>query len=161
MRNAVVGALFTSILFSSAAFAIPMMVTGDLVVMPNTPSGEGNPNSIVCRAPQQLPGSDRLGPKSCGFNYEWAQLTATVTDRRMVANPTGKGNPDAVTCREPQALGTSAMAIRIQHYGPEICRTNRFWADLMSSRKLVAANGAIVPEPRWMPTIDTHLQLPR
>jgi hypothetical protein len=74
------------------------------------------------------------------------------------ANPTGKGDPDAVTCRAPQPV-RSEMAMRIDHQGPTICQTNRFWADLIKTHRMVAANGAIVPEP--MPRIDTNQPLPK
>ena len=167
MRIAVAGAFFACLLSSPSAFTASV-VTGDPVVMPDTPSGEGDPSTIVCRAPQQLSGNDRLGPKSCGYNYEWAQLTAhgkdlasdgkMVIDRRTVSNPKGKGNPDAVTCREPKLIGPRGMALRIQHYGPEVCETNRFWANLNKSRKIVAENGAIVPELEWWPTTVSHPQ---
>ena len=82
---------------------------------------------------------------------------ATVTGDRMVANPTGKGDPDAVTCREPQSV-RSEMAMRIVHDGPTICHPNRFWADLIKSHKVITANGEVVNDPRWLPTIETNLQ---
>jgi hypothetical protein len=119
--------------------------------MPDTPSGKGDPNGIVCRAPQRIAHSDRFGPKTCAYNFEWWYFTThgkdlaadgeTVIERRTVAHPTGKGNPEAVTCRDPQYLGGS---LRIRHFGPEVCQTNRFWADLIKDRKAVDANGRIV-----------------
>jgi hypothetical protein len=38
-----------------------------------TPTGEGNPDGITCRPPQQLPGSRLLGPEVCKSNALWAQ----------------------------------------------------------------------------------------
>lgn len=38
-----------------------------------TPNGEGPPNLVVCRAPQQVPGSRLLGPRVCRINAVWAQ----------------------------------------------------------------------------------------
>ncbi len=38
-----------------------------------TPSGEGNPNAVVCRAPQMMPGSRLPGPRVCKINAIWAQ----------------------------------------------------------------------------------------
>lgn len=86
-----------------------------------------------------------------------AFAATAVTGDRMVANPTGKGNPDAVTCRVPQPV-RSEMAMRIFHDGPIVCHPNRFWADLIKSHKVVTANGEVVNDPRWPPTIDTGLQ---
>ena len=69
-----------------------------------TPSGHGDPESVVCRAPQPLP-SGGMGPRICLRNVIWVRLTRTaqdlsadgksVFDRPNVANPTGEGNPDA------------------------------------------------------------------
>jgi hypothetical protein len=39
----------------------------------NTPTGEGDPNAITCRAPQALPGQRLLGPQVCKTNAIWAQ----------------------------------------------------------------------------------------
>lgn len=41
--------------------------------VPSTPSGEGNPDEIVCRAPQQMPNSRLPGPRVCKTNAVWAQ----------------------------------------------------------------------------------------
>jgi hypothetical protein len=158
MRRVAVGALF--VLLPLSVYASPLTIPAASVVMPDTPSGKGDPNTIVCRAPQRLADSDQFGPKACGYNSEWWQLTAhgkdlapdgkTVIDRRTVANPNGSGNPDAVTCRAPMDIGGS---LRIRHYGPEVCETNQFWADLNKSRKVVDAHGVIVSKPTLMPTI--------
>ena len=153
MRDTILLASCVTLLISTSAYAAPVETTDNAVVMTDTPSGEGNPNIIVCRAPQELPGSALFGPKLCGYNYEWWQLTThgkdlardgkTVIDRKMVADPRGTGNPDAVTCREPQPLPRRG-GLRIDHFGPEVCQTNRFWASLIKDRKAVAANGYIV-----------------
>src|SRR5207302_5742288 len=113
------------------------------VVMASTPSGEGDPDTIVCRAPQRIADSGQFGPEACGHNYEWQRLAMngkdlapdgkTLIDRPTVANPKGEGDPDAVTCRTPR------FVIR----GPliEVCRTNRFWADLIKNQQMVDAHG--------------------
>jgi hypothetical protein len=157
MRIVIAGALFASLLLSASAFAAPFAAPAEDIasaaVMPDTPSGEGNPNTIVCRAPQQLPGSAQFGPKRCGYNYEWWQLTAhgkdlapdgvTVIDRPMVASPRpkGHGNPDAVTCRKPMSLPEPGL-----NFGPEVCQTNRFWADLIRKGQKVNAEGIVGPD---------------
>jgi hypothetical protein len=38
------------------------------------PAGEGDPDAISCRAPQQLGGSRLMGPEICKRNREWAKL---------------------------------------------------------------------------------------
>lgn len=118
-------------------------------VMPITPSGEGDPDAIVCRAPQALTGSGAMGPQVCMHNSVWARLTMTGQDlsadgksvflRPTVSDPTGEGNPDAVTCRQPAQFTAS----RTRH-GPKVCLTNRYWADLTAHQKRVDSNGQIV-----------------
>jgi len=39
------------------------------------PTGEGDPDAIACRKPQQLPGWHFMGPEICKRNREWAALT--------------------------------------------------------------------------------------
>ena len=121
----------------------------DPPVMPQTPSGSGDPNAIVCRAPQPLPGSGALGPRVCMHNSVWARLTMTGQDlspdgtrvllRPTMADPAGDGDPEAVTCRRPAPVTGS----RTRH-GPEVCLTNRYWADLAAHQKRVDTNGQIV-----------------
>jgi hypothetical protein len=156
MRHAIAGALFAC-LFSPGALAVPVSAPADPVIMPDTPSGTGDPNTMVCRAPQRVPDSDRLGPKICGINREWWQLTAhgkdlapdgTVIDRPMEWSPKGHGNPDAVTCRKPKSLPEPGFNL-----GPEVCQTNRFWADLVKNYKTVDAYG-VVSGAAW-PAIPT------
>jgi hypothetical protein len=121
----------------------------DLPVLPETPSGQGDPDAIVCRAPQALPQPGALGPKVCMHNNVWLRLTMTGQDlsadgkhvilRPTVEEPTGAGNPDAVTCRRPVAITAS----RAKH-GPEVCLTNRHWTELTAQQKRIASNGQIV-----------------
>jgi hypothetical protein len=148
MRTATVGAL-SACLLSTEAFAVPAAVPASALVMPDTPSGMGDPNAIVCRAPQRTADSDQFGPKICGYNYEWWQLTThgkdlapdgkTVTDRPVEWSPKGHGNPDAVTCRKPKSLPEPGF-----HLGPEICQTNQFWADLVKNHKIMDARGEVI-----------------
>lgn len=116
------------------------------VVMPDTPNGEGDPNTIVCRAPQRMADSGQLGPQACGHNYEWQKLAMngkdlapdgkTLIDRPTVANPKGDGNPDAITCRTPKFVMIGPLV--------EVCLTNRFWADLIKNHQIVDARGVVV-----------------
>jgi hypothetical protein len=88
-----------------------------------------------------------------GFVTSLLFSTGVIAAPATVANPTGKGDPDGVTCRTPQPV-KSEMAMRIVHPGPTICRTNAFWAELIKSHHVVAADGAIVPEA--IPTTATN-----
>jgi hypothetical protein len=128
-------------------------------VMPETPSGQGDPDAIVCRAPQPLPGAGALGPKICMHNNVWARLTMTGQDlaadgksvfpRPTVAEPTGNGNPDAVTCRRP----TVVTASRTRH-GPEVCLTNRHWKELAAKQQRINSAGQIVSTKMTGPAAD-------
>ena len=153
MRMAVVGAAFANLLFLSRAFAAEPAVaaskmTGTVMpvlanVMPDTPSGAGDPDTVVCRAPQRAEGSGQPGPQVCRQNSEWWKLAMTgkdlapdgrtEIDRPTVASPTGEGDPDAVTCRAPKSLA-------------RVCQTNRFWANLIKNHQTI--DGPTVDNPR-------------
>jgi hypothetical protein len=50
-------------------------VTGDrLKRSADMPTGEGDPDAISCRAPQQLADSRLMGPEICKYNREWTKL---------------------------------------------------------------------------------------
>ena len=132
--------------------ATPVLAAADAAdppVMPETPGGVGDPNAIVCRAPQALPGSGAMGPKVCMHNSVWARLTVTGQDlsadgksvfpRPAVADPAGDGNPDAVTCRRPAQITASRT-----RRGPEVCLINHTWADLAAHDKRIDSNGQVV-----------------
>jgi beta-lactamase regulating signal transducer with metallopeptidase domain len=63
---------------------------------------------------------------------------AAVLDAR------GDGDPDAMTCRAPQALPGSRLP------GPQICKTNRVWAQLRADGKDIGADGAVISRSRSM-----------
>jgi hypothetical protein len=133
-------------LLSGPAFAVPD--DPSYPVMPDTPSGTGDPNAVTCRAPQPL-ASGGLGPKICMKNEIWVRLSLTgkdlsadgkaVFDRPSVEQPTGDGNPDAVTCRKPVSL----TATRIR-FGPQVCLTNAQWKDIAAKNMFVTTMGDIV-----------------
>jgi hypothetical protein len=118
-------------------------------VMANTPSGLGDPNAIVCRAPQPLAGSGQMGPQICMHNNVWARLSLTGQDlaadgksvfaRPTVDQPTGEGNPDSVTCRTPVPLTASRT-----RRGPEVCLTNGQWKDIAAKQLRVNEAGVVV-----------------
>jgi len=146
MRNTVFGAFFVSLLASMSAFAAPVSNADNTVVMPDTPSGEGDPNATVCRAPQHIAGSDQLGPQVCLHNSEWQKVAMngkdlapdgkTLIDRPTVDAPKGDGNPDAVACRTPRFTKEGRRI--------EVCRTNRFWADAIKRHVMVNDLGQAV-----------------
>jgi hypothetical protein len=132
-------------LLATPAFAA---TDADAPVMPETPSGMGDPQALTCRAPQPLP-SGGMGPRICMHNEIWARLTITgkdlsadgksVFERPTTAEPSGNGNPDAVTCRRPSALTASRT-----RRGPEVCLTNGHWKQLAAEHKRVNSAGVIV-----------------
>jgi len=121
------------------------------VVLPITPNGGGDPEAIVCRAPQRLADSDQLGPTVCISNHEWRQMAMngkslapdgkTLINLPTMDNPKGDGDPEAVTCRTPVYLQASDTLIR--RFGPEVCQTNQFWADVIKKHQMVDAQGVV------------------
>lgn len=65
----------------------------------------------------------------------------------LAQTPSGEGDPDAVSCRPPQILpGT-------RRRGPEVCKTNRVWAQYRKDGMDVAADGIHdVASERWRST---------
>ena len=88
-----------ALLASLSLFTLATAQAAEFPVMTETPSGEGDPDAVVCRAPQALPDSGAFGPKICMHNNVWARLTMTGQDlsadgknvfpRPTVAEPTG------------------------------------------------------------------------
>jgi hypothetical protein len=58
-----------------------VVVTGERIKRSmDTPTGEGDPDAISCRMPQQLPDSRIPGPEICKRNREWASLHKAGND---------------------------------------------------------------------------------
>jgi len=121
------------------------------VVMRNTPDGGGDPNTIVCRAPQRMVGSDQFGPEACGHNYEWQKLALngkdlapdgkTLIARATVSNPKGNGDPNGVTCRTAGFLSPD----------PPLCRTNEVWANLIKYHLTIEDDGVVETQAERAP----------
>ena len=134
---------------ATPAFAIPD--DPSYPVKPDTPSGVGDPNAVVCRAPQPL-ASGGMGPKICLQNNIWVRLSMSGKDlsadgksvfvRPAVDQPTGEGNPDAVTCRKPVPLTVNHI-----RFGPQVCLTNQQWKDIAAKNMSVNTAGEIVRRP--------------
>ncbi len=136
------------LLLATPAFAA--LDDANAPVLAVTPSGDGNPDAIVCRAPQPLADSGALGPQICIHNSVWARLTLTGQDlsadgksvfpaRHRANDPSGAGDPDAVTCRRPM----TSTASRTKH-GPEVCLTNHYWKELAEKQLRVNNSGQLV-----------------
>jgi len=136
-------------LLASPAFAVPD--DPSYPVLADTPSGAGDPNAVVCRAPQRLPSGD-MGPKICMQNNIWVRLSLTgkdlsadgksVFDRPTVEQPTGDGNPDAVTCRRKVPLTATHL-----RFGPVVCLANKQWKEIAEKNMVVNSAGEIVRRP--------------
>jgi hypothetical protein len=75
-----------------------------LAVKAINPRGEGEPNAITCRVPQQLPGSRLRGPEVCQANRVWAALYAN----QQVMLPDGK--TVVATGWQSEACGAARVA---------------------------------------------------
>lgn len=53
-------------------------------------------------------------------------------------DPRGEGAPDQVTCRVPQSLPGSRLR------GPEVCKTNRIWAQFAANKQVVSPDGRTI-----------------
>jgi hypothetical protein len=150
--------LVCAIMFSAAGRMATPVAAADAAsppVLSVTPSGEGDPNMVVCRAPQKLADSEAFGPKACAANSIWADLAAkgrdlgpdakTVIERPTVDEPNGEGNPDAVTCRKPPVLPS---AYHMRSYGPEICLSNAHWAKMKADNKRITEDGRSIVDSR-------------
>ena len=134
---------------ATPAFAVPD--DPSYPVMPDTPSGLGDPGAVTCRAPQALPGGG-MGPKICMKNDIWVRLSLTgkdlsadgksVFERPTVDEPKGDGNPDAVTCRRPVPLTANRMKT-----GPRVCLTNGQWKEIATKHFVVNSAGEILLPP--------------
>jgi hypothetical protein len=131
----------TAIASNTAGTVMPVVAD----VMAETPTGAGDPDAMVCRAPQHMAGSGQLGPQLCLHNSEWWKLAAngkdiapdgeTLIDRPTVANPTGEGDPEAVTCRTPKFVMLGPLV--------PVCRLNRFWAEVIKNHQQIDAWGQV------------------
>jgi len=84
------------------------------VVMANTPGGESDPNTIVCRAPQRIAVTNQFGEEACGHNYEWKKLALSgkdlaPDDKTLIPRATAPATAD-VTAAGAAADALSASA---------------------------------------------------
>ncbi|HET7083739.1 MAG TPA: M56 family metallopeptidase [Rhizomicrobium sp.] len=105
------------------------------------PTGSGDPNAVVCRQPEHLPGSQAMGPRLCLKNIYWSALwvrgktlsadgktvlepaSAPIVDK----TPDGTGNPEQVVCAKPQVQSASRLLTSV------LCFRNAYWAQLRRS----------------------------
>ena len=62
----------------------------------------------------------------------------TVKQVVLAISPSGDGDPEAVTCRVPQQLPGSRLP------GPQVCKTNRIWAELRANREEISPDGKMI-----------------
>jgi hypothetical protein len=92
-------------------------VTGDrLARSADMPTGEGDPDAISCRAPQQLTDSRLMGPEICKHNREWAKLNKDGMnispdggqlvrgEKQLTYNPTNCISRTVYTPQGPQVI---------------------------------------------------------
>jgi hypothetical protein len=103
------------------------------VAVPSLPQIEASP-SIPAPSAQQQPGQQVAAVALAPPAMPVVQDTVTALD------PRGEGDPEAMTCRAPQPLPGSRLR------GPQVCKTNRAWAQLRADGKDVGPDGAIVDQ---------------
>ena len=128
-------------------------------VLPFTPSGFGDPEAIVCRAPQKLADEAGMGPEICMHNRVWFRLTQTAKDlsadgksvfnRPLVEQPHGDGPAEAVTCRKPATITASRV-----WRGPVVCLENKNWAWLHDRDLTVTGEGQVISTRMSGPATD-------
>jgi hypothetical protein len=149
----------------AAGAAIPAMAQSarpasmQETTLPFTPSGFGDPDAVICRAPQKLETGDGYGPTICLRNSIWIRLTRTAKDlaadgksvfkRPLVEEPHGDGPPLAVTCRKPATI-TASRTWR----GPVVCLENRSWASLHERGLTITGDGRLVSTRMSGPATD-------
>jgi len=86
MRRSFLAACFVLAGLAPPAFAgadvapPPESVTVTGQALRDNPDGKGDPDAVVCRKPQQLPGSHLMAPPVCKFNRDWAQIRKNGND---------------------------------------------------------------------------------
>lgn len=84
--------------------------------VPSTPTGVGDPDQVVCRAPQILPGTRLLGPRVCKLNAQWARyyrdgMDVSADGSHDIPNEKARStHPLACRAITPGGSGTAAMA---------------------------------------------------
>lgn len=63
---------------------------------------------------------------------------AALKQAARAIDPRGEGEPDQVTCRVPQSLPGSRLR------GPEVCKTNRVWAQFAANKQVVSPDGRTI-----------------
>ena len=67
-----------------------------------------------------------------------ADMLAALKGAVRVIDPRGEGDPDQVSCRVGQPLPGSRLR------GPEICKTNRVWAQMAANKEILSPDGQSV-----------------
>jgi beta-lactamase regulating signal transducer with metallopeptidase domain len=107
-------------------------------LLTDQPTGSGDPDALVCRQPERLPGSQTMGPRLCRKNTYWFELwirgeTLSADGKGVLepaaaqavdVTPDGVGDPDQVVCAKPQHQSASRLLT------PTRCFRNAYWAQL-------------------------------
>lgn len=101
-----------------------------LPAVPPLPGTQGKAPAVPA-----VPGDAQAAPRMAVFAPRPVRAEVPVQTVSLMLLPTGRGDPNAVTCRVPQQLPGSRLA------GPEVCRTNRVWAELRASKTVISPDG--------------------
>jgi hypothetical protein len=110
--------------------------------LPPLPEIESPAPSAVSAAPQpvtavSVPTPQEI-PRPAASSTSAAPPVRALRETVLALDPRGEGDPDAVTCRLPQTLPGSRLA------GPEVCNTNRVWAELRAQGQQISPDGRTV-----------------
>src|SRR5882757_3984607 len=87
----------------TAAPSESVTVTGQ--ALRDNPDGKGDPDDIICRKPQQMPGSRLMAPPVCKSNREWAQIRKggndVSPDGRQIVQSEKARSLNPVACLPP------------------------------------------------------------
>jgi len=87
------------------------------------------PTAVIDVAPAQIA---QAAPTAPAPNTD--ALTPLQQAMRAL-DPRGEGDPRQVTCRVPQPMPGSRLR------GPEVCKTNREWAQIAANRQVLSPDG--------------------
>jgi len=108
---------------------LKVKVTAAAPVLPKIDPSSAAPAPAPA-APVQMPPQQAVAATAIAV-----EPPPVVKEAAVALNPRGDGDPEAMTCRAPQPLPGSRLA------GPQVCKTNRAWAQLRADGKDVTEDG--------------------
>jgi hypothetical protein len=102
--------------------------------LPRVESPSPSPSAPQLAMAAPVPAPQEI-QKPAGFVAPAPLPARALKEAVLALDPRGEGDPDAVTCRVPQVLPGSRLP------GPEVCKTNRIWAELRAQGQQISPDG--------------------